>query len=117
MFTWIPIYTELAEKLLAYRDRQKELLGMIDDLKNEGLQPVSTKDKGKNNKPTVIVHHQVNARGRAKRQEGSPSDFAGDRSLRTRAESWLQLEQWADAARRAIVANRVPSRPWCPYHA
>jgi hypothetical protein len=55
MFTWIPIYTELAEKLLAYRDRQKELLGMIDDLKNEGLQPVSTKDKGKNNKPTVIT--------------------------------------------------------------
>ena len=55
MFTWIPIYTELAEKLLAYRDRQKELLGMIDDLKNEGLQPVSTKDNDKNNKPTVIT--------------------------------------------------------------
>jgi hypothetical protein len=55
MFTWIPIYTELAEKLLAYRDRQKELLGMIDDLKNEGLQPVGTKDKDKNNKPTVIT--------------------------------------------------------------
>jgi len=45
MFTWIPIYAELAEKLLAYRDRQKELLGMIDELKNEGLQPVGTKDK------------------------------------------------------------------------
>jgi len=54
MFTWIPIYTELAEKLLAYRDRQKELLGMIDDLKNDGLQPVGTKDKDKHNKPTML---------------------------------------------------------------
>jgi len=54
MFTWIPIYAELAEKLLAYRDRQKELLGMIDDLKSEGLQPVSTKDRDKHNKPTVL---------------------------------------------------------------
>lgn len=54
MFTWIPIYTELAEKLLAYRDRQKELLGMIDDFKNEGLKPVGTKDKGKDNKPISL---------------------------------------------------------------
>lgn len=54
MFTWIPIYTELAEKLLAYRDRQNDLLGMIDDFKKEGLKPVATKDKGKNNKPTSL---------------------------------------------------------------
>jgi len=54
MFTWIPIYTELAEKLLAYRDRQKELLGMIDDLKKEGLKPVGTNDRGKDNKPTPL---------------------------------------------------------------
>lgn len=55
MFTWIPIYTELAEKLLAYRDRQNELLGMINDLKNEGLKPVGTSDKDKHNKPIPLA--------------------------------------------------------------
>lgn len=54
MFTWIPIYIELAEKLLAYRDRQKELLGMIDDLKKEGLKPIGTQDKDKQSKPTAL---------------------------------------------------------------
>jgi hypothetical protein len=54
MFTWIPIYAKLAEKLLAYRDRQKELLGMIDDLEKEGLQPVSTKDRDKHGEPTSL---------------------------------------------------------------
>lgn len=55
MFTWIPIYTELAEKLLAYRHRQKELLGMIDELKNEGLSVIRTMDKRENGQQTPLT--------------------------------------------------------------
>lgn len=54
MFTWIPIYAELAEKLLGYRNRQNELLGIINDLKNEGLRPVGTDDRDKQNKPIPL---------------------------------------------------------------
>ena len=55
IFTWIPIYTELAEKLLAYRDRQNELLGMIRDLKNQDLKPISTDDKDSQNKTIALA--------------------------------------------------------------
>ena len=55
MFTWIPIYTELAEKILAYRDRQNELLSMIRDLKNQGQKPIGTEDKDNQNKPIALV--------------------------------------------------------------
>jgi hypothetical protein len=37
MFTWIPIYTELARKILAYRSRQSELVEMLKDLDKQGI--------------------------------------------------------------------------------
>src|SRR5579875_1742558 len=55
MFSWIPIYTEFAEKLMAYRDRQPELLGMIHDLKKQGLKPIRTEDKDSENRPIPLA--------------------------------------------------------------
>ncbi len=53
-FTWIPFYTELAEKLLAYRDRQDELIAILKELKDQGLPVVSLTDKTKNGKPVPL---------------------------------------------------------------
>ena len=44
-FTWIPIYTELANKILAYRTRQPELLDMIRDLKKQGQKAIALDDE------------------------------------------------------------------------
>jgi 5-methylcytosine-specific restriction enzyme B len=49
-FTWIPFYKELAEKILAYRSRQNELIAMLKELKAEGLPVVSLDDKSAKNK-------------------------------------------------------------------
>jgi hypothetical protein len=54
MFAWVPIYIELAEKLLAYRDRQDELLRMIDEMREAGLKPIKTEDEDKNEKPVAL---------------------------------------------------------------
>lgn len=43
-FTWIPIYEELATKLLDYEDRQDELCQLRADLQAEGLKPGLTWD-------------------------------------------------------------------------
>ena len=45
MFTWTPIYKELARKLLDYRDRQPELIRMIIDLSDQGIPVIGLKDK------------------------------------------------------------------------
>jgi len=37
MFSWIPIYRELAQKILPYRDRQSELIGIIKELEAKGF--------------------------------------------------------------------------------
>ena len=37
MFTWIPIYKELAEKLFEYRDRQPELISILEGIKATGV--------------------------------------------------------------------------------
>lgn len=36
-FTWVPIYKELGRKLLEYRDKQKELLRLWDDIRAKGV--------------------------------------------------------------------------------
>ncbi len=46
MFTWIPIYTELAEKLLEYRNRQNELLALLKRIKDRGLPMINLIDQG-----------------------------------------------------------------------
>jgi 5-methylcytosine-specific restriction enzyme B len=49
-FTWIPFYKKLADKLLAYRDRQGELIGILKKLKDQGLPVIRLTDKDKKGK-------------------------------------------------------------------
>lgn len=44
-FSWIPMFEELADALLAYRDRQAELIEMIEDMRASGLAPILTNDQ------------------------------------------------------------------------
>ena len=44
MFSWKPIYIELAQKLLAYRDKQGELLTWLQDMKQAALPAISVTD-------------------------------------------------------------------------
>lgn len=44
-FTWIPFYKELAQKLLAYKDKQNELIDFLEELKTEGIPSIPLNDK------------------------------------------------------------------------
>lgn len=44
-FTWIPFYEQLADRLVAFRDRQGELLALLTDLKASGLPLSVLEDK------------------------------------------------------------------------
>jgi 5-methylcytosine-specific restriction protein B len=55
MFTWIPIFTELGKKILAYRNRQGELLAMLEELKAEKLPVISTEDEDRQQKPIQLA--------------------------------------------------------------
>ncbi len=45
MFSWIPMYTELATKILPFRNRQSELIQLLKQLGAEGIPAGSTFDK------------------------------------------------------------------------
>lgn len=45
MFSWKPIYKEIAEKLLSYEDRQSELVEIIKKLREEGFASMELYDK------------------------------------------------------------------------
>ena len=45
MFSWIPIYTELAKTILPFRNRQSELIQLLRELGAEGIPAGSTFDK------------------------------------------------------------------------
>jgi hypothetical protein len=55
MFTWIPIYTELAEKLLEYRNRQDELLALLKRIKDQGLPMINLVDQGPKGKKQSLT--------------------------------------------------------------
>ncbi|MFC1609536.1 AAA family ATPase [Myxococcota bacterium] len=44
-FPWVPIFEELADKLLPYRDRQGELIALIDRMRAKGVPVFLTNDK------------------------------------------------------------------------
>ena len=37
MYTWVPIFTELAAKLLAFRERQSDLIQLLAEVKEHGV--------------------------------------------------------------------------------
>jgi 5-methylcytosine-specific restriction endonuclease McrBC GTP-binding regulatory subunit McrB len=45
MFTWIPIYKEIASKLLDYKNRQRDLIDIIKDLEQKGIKPIKLQDE------------------------------------------------------------------------
>ncbi len=45
-FSWIPIYRELAQAVLAYQDRQEDLLNILRAAKQKGLPVMSIPDEG-----------------------------------------------------------------------
>ncbi len=44
-FSWMPFYKELAVKLLPYRDRQGELISIMQEIKDQGVPVISLTDK------------------------------------------------------------------------
>jgi hypothetical protein len=52
MFTWKPIYEELATKLLVYRERQNELLAWLHEMRDQGIPVVKLEDE--NPKDTTV---------------------------------------------------------------
>jgi len=49
-FTWIPFYKELAQKLLAFKDRQSELIDFLEEIKNKDIPSIPLNDRDKGNK-------------------------------------------------------------------
>jgi hypothetical protein len=47
LFTWIPLYTELAQKLLEFERKQTDLIAMIKQMRDKGLPTISIVDKGR----------------------------------------------------------------------
>ena len=45
--TWIPIYEELADKLLDWESRQRELIVFLEEMKRNGNIITSLQDKNK----------------------------------------------------------------------
>jgi 5-methylcytosine-specific restriction protein B len=50
----MPFYKELAEKILAYRDRQGELIALLKELKDAGIPVISLDDKAAKNKTVPL---------------------------------------------------------------
>ncbi len=52
-FTWIPLYEELAKKLIDWQDRQTELISFLEDLRAQGhvITPLSDRDQDGNRFP------------------------------------------------------------------
>lgn len=48
-FTWIPLYKELAIKLSAYRDRQSELIQLLEDIRTKGYVVTPLNDQSEEN--------------------------------------------------------------------
>jgi 5-methylcytosine-specific restriction protein B len=48
-FTWVPFYEELADKLLPYRDRQRDIIEYLNGLRSSGLPITPFTDRDANN--------------------------------------------------------------------
>ena len=44
-FTWIPLYSEIARKVLEFENRQSELLDLLGQLKADGLKVIALTDR------------------------------------------------------------------------
>ena len=44
-FTWIPIYSEIAQKVLEFENRQGELLRLLEEMRSEGMKVILLNDR------------------------------------------------------------------------
>jgi len=49
-FTWIPIYQEIAAKLLSYKNNRKELINIVKQLGDNYVKTISLTDRDENDK-------------------------------------------------------------------
>jgi 5S rRNA maturation endonuclease (ribonuclease M5) len=49
-FTWIPLYSEIARKVLEFENRQSELLGLLSQLRADGLKVILLTDRDSSGK-------------------------------------------------------------------
>ena len=54
-FTWIPLYKELAGKLLGWEDRQGELIALIEALRADDLTVTTMTDRDANDNPFLMT--------------------------------------------------------------
>ena len=45
MFSWIPMYEEISRRLVDYRDRQGEIIGLLKQMHSQGITIFSMQDK------------------------------------------------------------------------
>ncbi len=55
MFSWKPIYEEIAAKLLAYRDRQDELISWLHEMKEQGIPVIKLEDENPKNRSIALA--------------------------------------------------------------
>src|ERR1700722_11554643 len=54
-FDWVPFYRELADKLLAYRARQKELIEFLEQLRAQGLTITPLEDQDESGRRFLLT--------------------------------------------------------------
>ena len=52
-FTWIPIYSEIANKVLAFESRQDELLDLLREMRSEGMKVILLNDRDAEGDPAL----------------------------------------------------------------
>lgn len=55
IFTWIPLYQEIADKLVVYRDRQSELIQLLEDIRAKGFKVTPLNDRNEAGGDTFLV--------------------------------------------------------------
>jgi predicted Mrr-cat superfamily restriction endonuclease len=53
-FSWIPIYMEIADKLVSYESKQQELLEILRKMQDQGLKVISLTDKNERNEEVPL---------------------------------------------------------------
>lgn len=54
LFTWIPIYEELAQKIIEMEDQQQELIAYLKQFEDQGMPMFLLKDQDSNSNPTEL---------------------------------------------------------------
>jgi len=56
-FTWIPLYTEIADRLLEWENRQTELISFLEDLRSKGVKVTPLNDQDREGEIFLSLFH------------------------------------------------------------